>query len=227
MRLPKFVKDATGYCYPATPQLAANPAMTPWNGPVGRNGFAVPVPSPPPAWLGQVVVCVASGPSLTQADCDAVSHLRTVAVNSSWRRAPHASIAFGMDEGWWEHNGAEVPLGMDRWTSSATTAARFDLHLMAARAKVSNSGAMAIDLADQLGAARILLLGYDCSVHRGTHWHGNHTKTGNPDEAATHRWQAEFEAVAEAVQAPVINCSRETALTCFPRLTLEQALCLQ
>lgn len=42
--LPKFFKDADDFCYIATPALAAQPGMTPWDGAVNMQGFAVDEP---------------------------------------------------------------------------------------------------------------------------------------------------------------------------------------
>lgn len=44
--LPAFYKDATGFCYVATSHLAAKAALTPWDGAVDANGFAVDTPEP-------------------------------------------------------------------------------------------------------------------------------------------------------------------------------------
>lgn len=38
--LPKYFKDAAGFCYLATPSLALQPGMTPWDGAVDTKGFA-------------------------------------------------------------------------------------------------------------------------------------------------------------------------------------------
>ncbi|MCU3444303.1 phage holin family protein [Enterobacter asburiae] len=79
----------------------------------------------------------------------------------------------------------------------------------------------------RIGASRVLLLGYDCSIRNGTHWHGNHAQLSNPDKFSVARWQDEFSrlrTVAGGVE--IINCSRFTRLTCFPRQSLETALSL-
>ncbi|MCY1373105.1 hypothetical protein D9M69_603550 [compost metagenome] len=89
---------------------------------------------------------------------------------------------------------------------------------------VLNSGYRAIELAISFGAARVLLLGFDCSVRAGTHWHGAHTKTKNPDARRCAEWLNHFGRLARH-GAEVINCSRQTELTCFPRMSLEDALC--
>lgn len=46
--LPKYFKDATGYCYAATELLAKKPGLSPWNGAVDATGFAVTEPEPAP-----------------------------------------------------------------------------------------------------------------------------------------------------------------------------------
>ena len=39
--LPKYFKDGAGYCYGATPVLAKQVDLTPWDGDVDAKGFAV------------------------------------------------------------------------------------------------------------------------------------------------------------------------------------------
>lgn len=87
-----------------------------------------------------------------------------------------------------------------------------------------NSGAGAIMLAKVWGAARVVLLGYDCQRTQGkAHWHGDHPeRLGNAGSLP--RWGKQFDDLAQAVQMPVVNCSRETALTVFPRQRLEDVL---
>lgn len=58
-------------------------------------------------FLGETVVCIASGPSLTQETCERVraAHLagkcRVIAVNSSCTLAPFADVLFFTDSGWY------------------------------------------------------------------------------------------------------------------------------
>lgn len=175
-------------------------------------------------WLGQTVVCIASGPSLTVEDCEAVkrSGLPTIAVNSSWKRAPFAQVIYASDPCWWDSYGAEVDTPAERWCSHENTAKKYGINYHLAFAG-NNSGVRAIELAIAFGAQKILLLGYDCSVAAGTHWHGNHTKTNNPDAKKCRTWMRQF-AQLNKKKTDVINCSRATALQCFPVMTLEDAL---
>lgn len=90
-----------------------------------------------------------------------------------------------------------------------------------------NSGACAIGLAIAGGASRIVLLGYDCQQIEGkTHWHGDHPKALS-NAVSIKRWPAQFANVATAAQnkgVTVINASRATALKCFERQALENAI---
>lgn len=88
-----------------------------------------------------------------------------------------------------------------------------------------NSGASAIGLAVHLGAQRVILLGYDCQKTGGrAHWHGDHPK-GLGNAGSLDKWPAQFAKLARDFRNfDIMNCTRETALTCFPRVPLERAL---
>ena len=91
-----------------------------------------------------------------------------------------------------------------------------------------NSGAGAVMLAWLSGAEKVILLGYDCQHTGGkAHWHGDHPKKlGNA--ARPDAWIKNFDRMAEFLSPlPIINASRTTALTCFPRMELEDALCIR
>ena len=89
-----------------------------------------------------------------------------------------------------------------------------------------NSGAGAIAMAAKAGATRVILLGYDCQRTGGkAHWHGDHPPMlGNAGSMP--KWPDQFKRLAASLEGvEVVNCSRETALTVFPRAPLESALC--
>ena len=182
-------------------------------------------------WQGETIVCIASGPSLTADDVERVhaAGLVTIVTNTTFRLCPWADVLYAMDKQWWLTylDEVEKTFGGTRCTP----------HLMPHRFKTAalkscgftsynHSGAGAISLALHAGAARVLLLGYDCQHTGGrAHWHADHG--GRLGNAKTlHRWASAYEALAarlrkEGVQ--VWNCTRETALD-WPRMPLEQAL---
>ena len=171
------------------------------------------------------IAVIASGPSLTVEDCEAVRQAGTptIAVNSSWRIAPWASVLYAGDNCWWENYGHEAVITAERWTASRQAAIRYGLNFHKS-VGLSNSGARAIRFALERGANQVLLLGFDCSVAEGTHWHGEHPKTGNPDASRCRQWMRDFLKIAAEYPNRVINCSRRTALTCFPRSTVGELL---
>lgn len=90
-----------------------------------------------------------------------------------------------------------------------------------------NSGHQAINLAAVFGAARILLLGFDCQHTGGrSHWHGDHPKSlGNARSVG--QWAKGFrqQALDAATRGlAIVNCSRTTALTCFTRAVITDVL---
>lgn len=168
-------------------------------------------------------VCIASGPSLNAHDCELVrsAGLPTIAVNNSWQLAPWCDHLYAGDLAWWDANVSKVPDGPRRWTCTRQASAKHALNLHTAYGEY-NSGLRAIELAFQLGAERVLLLGYDCTVQGGTHWHGDHSDTKNPDEALCRKWNQQHCRLPQ--RESVVNCSRDTALTAYRLGMLEKEL---
>lgn len=168
-------------------------------------------------------VCIASGPSLNAYDCELVraSSLPTIAVNNSWQLAPWCDHLYAGDLAWWDAHVQEAPEGPKRWTCTRQASAKHALNLHTAYGEY-NSGLRAIELAFQLGAERVLLLGYDCTVTSGTHWHGDHTGTKNPTEDLCRKWNKQHCRLAR--KDDVVNCSRETSLTAYRLGMLEKEL---
>lgn len=192
----------------------------------------------PPDWQGRKVVCIASGPSLTQQDCDLVqaSALRhghlVIVTNTSFRLAPWADVLFAFDAKWWREYHSEVALFFNgrKLTFAQSVVQEFDDIECLNRApwfnNYGNSGACAIGLAIAGGADRIILLGYDCQVNGKSHWHGDHPHNW-ANCATIKRWPAQFKSLAmdaERDGVEIINVSRETSLKCFERMPLETVL---
>lgn len=168
-------------------------------------------------------VCLASGPSLNAHDCELVhaSGLPTIAVNNSWHLAPWCDHLYAGDLAWWDANHSSVPEGPKRWTCTRQASAKYGLNLHTAYGEY-NSGLRAIQLAFELGAERVLLLGYDCTVANGTHWHGDHADTKNPEESVCKKWLRQHAGLPQRDQ--VVNCSRSTVLEAYRLGLLEKEL---
>jgi hypothetical protein len=87
------------------------------------------------------------------------------------------------------------------------------------------SGVGALMLAAQLGATQIFLLGMDLKAKEHIHWHsGYHKQEVETFNLLCRDYIKDFEFVAPVLKArgvSVINCSEDSALTCFPRVGLE------
>jgi hypothetical protein len=92
----------------------------------------------------------------------------------------------------------------------------------------NNSGYSAINVAVHLGARRIVLLGYDCCAAED-----GKVNFARPADYAGRRaysfelWRKRFATLVVPLRAAgveVLNASRRTALECFPRVVLEEAL---
>lgn len=185
------------------------------------------------AFAGRTVVVIASGPSLTAEDCEAVraAGLPTFVTNTTFLRCPWADVLVAFDSKWWKTYRAEVgAVFKGRQFRCAgqrfTPGERPPAALLKFRG-FGNSGTAAISLAALAGARRVVLLGCDAQFSGGqSHWHGDHPE-GLSNARSVARWPAKFEQVAAYAKAKgceVVNASRETALTCFPRVDLEAEL---
>lgn len=147
--------------------------------------------------------------------------------------APWADTLFAMDEAWWKVHVAEVnrTFAGERLGFGSDSAKHGVRPMRGVRGNWSpfgNSGAGAIAVAALSGAARVLMLGYDCQHTGGQkHWHGDHPP-GTAGNAAPHtvaKWPAHFRKLRDTYRGlQIINCSRETALDVFPRAKLGDAL---
>lgn len=55
------------------------------------------------------------------------------------------------------------------------------------------------------------------------HWHEDH-KHNNPTREAFANWNKRFRVLASQSQIPIVNATRDTALDCFDRVSLDVAL---
>lgn len=203
-----------------------------------KNAYRVPQLCP-----GGTVVCLGSGPSLSKADVD-YAHAKgatIIAVNDAYLYAPFATALMASDGAWWIHKKPEF------------AGLRFSLDPAAARVKGvvvlkntgtdgieldpaglktgRNSGAAAVNLAVHFigRGGRILLLGYDMNADhpkKKTHFFGNHKfplRDGSPYQLFRDTFKHQVGPL-QSLDIKIVNCSRQTALRCFPVRPLEQEL---
>jgi hypothetical protein len=191
----------------------------------------------PPDWAGQTVAVIGSGPSLTAADLELVRKAgwRTIVTNRTWELAPWADALFAHDLKFWTAHGDRIEREFAGRLFSIKTRGRKRVEALDSACRwftsPANSGAAALSIAIGSGARRIVLLGMDCQAapDGARHWHAPYAAgvDGATNAASMPKWPAMFATIARRAEkqaTPVINCSRATALTCFPRRALEAVL---
>jgi hypothetical protein len=199
--------------------------------------------TPAQRWLGVTVVVAAPGPSLTPEAADRVKGFPTIVVNDAWRLLPRADVLFACDAAWWRYYRGVPGFEGERWSSHGTgndkqdVALAYGINCVRGRHGTvfsrkqgllhygSNSGFQAINLAIQFGAAKIVLIGFDMRVVDGqAHFFGNHPKglrNADPRRFVTFFVQA----AKQLKDVEIVNATPRSALTCWPIVTIEDALC--
>jgi hypothetical protein len=189
----------------------------------------------PRKFEGGTMAVLASGPSMSQELADQVhaAGVPAIAVNTTFRLAPWAWMLYGADAAWWQNTpgalefrgqklSCEQVRGIPRIGQAGRVGYTDDPALVYT---FSNSGAQAIQIAAKSGARRILLLGMDMS---GGHWHGEHPaplRRTDPDLYPV--WRGHMAVLAKALAdrgVEVLNCSPESALECWPKVSLEDVV---
>jgi hypothetical protein len=191
-------------------------------------------------------VVAAPGPSLTPNVAERCRGHHAIAVQDAWRLLPWADLLYGCESIWWQaHNGCRGFRG-ERWSSHDTgsnykldTAHAFGLRLVRGLVAVGfsadpsaihyggNSGFQAINLALLFGAARIVLVGFDMRAVDGKrHFFGDHPPALHKSGGDYRRFIPDFERAAVTLPAGVeiLNATPGSALTCFPKVPLDDAL---
>ncbi len=201
--------------------------------------------SVPRMWDGETVVCLGGGPSLAQHDVDACrGRARAIAINDAYLKAPWADVLYFCDRRWfeWHRNGPHfqafegVTVTLDaevaghhpeiKWLRDS---GRLGLETDPTGLRTGrNGGYQAINLAVHLGAARIVLLGYDMkpAADGRTHWHGGHPVPVKETVFARVMLPCFPSLVAPLrdLGVEVLNATPVSALSVFPMMSLAEAL---
>lgn len=156
---------------------------------------------------------------------------------------PWADVLYACDAAWWKfHKGAQDFSGLRIGADARAMGKRYDIkpikidtrrdefmvYRFGAIGFGGNSGFQAINLAVQFGCAKIVLVGFDMHDRNGLHWHGDHAGSlNNPTGKSLARWRAALDAQADALKrmgVAVLNTSKGSALTAFPKVPLDEAL---
>jgi hypothetical protein len=171
---------------------------------------------------------LAPGPSMNAKTAEAVQGWNVAAVgnvgiqtNDFPAIAPWAYCLVSSDAGWWKKHPASMQFVGRKFSANWVHGCE-QVH-PCTFGTASNSGVLALDLVRNLGATRVIMLGFD---HHGTHFFGPYT---NGCANTPNRRRQEFELQfaqwrAQNKGVEVINCTPGTKLKAFPRGDLKDFL---
>lgn len=191
-----------------------------------------------PDWTGRPCLIVAAGESASRLDlAKARGRAFVLAVNRSFELVPWADALYACDFRFWNQYPSAATFAGLKITQDVRVVERWpDVRRVrlvdapvsfapGAVASGGNGGFQALSLAAQFGANPVMLAGYDM---RGAHWHGVHPKPlNNPREDNFADWIERYQEAAPLLAAAgvrVINLNTESALTCFPFMSLVETL---
>lgn len=147
-------------------------------------------------------------------------------------------LVYACDPDWWDVNVSAVmdaDLDAELWTQDKKAAEKYHLNWIESKPlpnlsardsgvihQGQNSGFQAINLARLQGATHVFLLGYDMTRAGGSHWFGDHP-AGLQRNSSFKAFKTAYETI-DVPDMTIINCSRNTALTNFPRMTIQDAI---
>lgn len=202
--------------------------------------------SAPRDWVGETVVLVASGPSTELVDLSLIKGLRCIAVSHGYRAVPDADVLLAGGRTFWKHNDISqfrgplmiVTDNYRPWDWLALDDPRLVYMNRAgatglatdptALAGSESSVTLAINYAVHRGVARIILLGCD----------GRPSLDGrrrvNSLQQDGHNWPIRYKTHEKAMLTQIepladlgvgiVNCSPDSALGCYRRADLADAI---
>jgi hypothetical protein len=213
--------------------------------PLSISNVASALEAIPARWRGATVIVAAPGPSLTAEVVERCKGHRTVAVQDAYRLMPFADVLYGCDAEWWRVHGGAAGFNGQKWSThddahndKRAVAADYGVHLVAGKAAEgfsldpavihygSSSGFQAVNLAILMGAAKIVLIGFDMRVADGRrHFFGDHPEPLN-NKADFASFVPPFVRAAQSMPpgVEILNATPGSALQCLPMVDLDDVL---
>lgn len=195
----------------------------------------------PNHWVGETVLVVGGGFSLKGFDWDRISNGNVIGINNAYALGDWISFVLAGDPDWmnWHWNNlyrvrvpiiAVTPTDPEhpnvQWLGRAQHRMSYMRHQLG---WFDNTGMSGICLAARLGAARILLLGFDMKLGTDgeSNWHPNYVN--EPDQNSYPRFMDVGLKLKQQLDErypwiEVINCNPDSEMDLFPRMKLRTAL---
>lgn len=182
---------------------------------------------------------VAGGPSLIGFDWKRLEDKKVIAVNRAFEVLPKAAYIYFSDFRFWgwhkeallSHEGVKITGARNIHDTAVrsyrlTGTSGIDLSPECLRSG-NNSTYAAINLAFQLGAEAVYVLGLDMKFDaKGrTHWHTGHPLRNREETFSKMiKYFDSLQECAERLGIRIYNCSRDSAVACFQYLPIDNAL---
>lgn len=185
---------------------------------------------------------IASGESaretLFKAHGEYKGRINIMTINSSWRLCPVANVHYSNDGDWYQNELPKMAAARgekycgDPLRNIPGTRRDYLFHKNSRGLDMrpgclawgGNSGYAGINLAAQLGAKKIVLVGYDMCGN--SHWHGEHDATVKKPFNFP-MWIPRFRELAEAASRrgiTILNASKISKLECFQYVDISEGL---
>ena len=197
------------------------------------------------------IVCIASGPSLTQEQIDLVGlakesrkeDLFVISTNDNWKWKYQnefiCDYLYAADDGWWSvwlktlneerfDKPRFIPLKQDFARKNGLIMLpcvhQQGLGIDGKIHCLNNSGAQAIGLAYYLGAKKIILIGYDMKVADSgkIHWFGSHPKGLRNTPSRYTSWIPHLKGLSDGLKKQEVDVVNCTLDTAIPASTFRQ-----
>lgn len=163
--------------------------------------------------------CLAPGPSMSRELAERVRGQKVCVVGNTYELAPWADVLVANDTKWWRlHPEAHGFAGRKFSANKIAGVEQIQPNTFGSR---SNSGVLALDCMRNLGATRVVLLGFD--MH-GTHFFGPYTNgCANTSEVRRRAHLQQFKQWrAKNKEIEVVNATEGSAIKCFPMARLDE-----
>lgn len=189
-------------------------------------------------------ILAATGPSLTEEVIETIRPYKDsfviLGINDAYKAIDFLDEHYACDQKWWNLHGKEFRQmypDLSAWTGHAKKAAEeFGLNYVNGKHANdfsiqsnlihygSNSGYQALNLAFLMGGAKFLLVGYNMQpVGDKKHFFGDHPPGLNSNSPYA-SFVKNFNTIRPEIRKLVINCTTNTALTCFEQADLIETL---
>ena len=196
------------------------------------------------------IVCIASGPSLTQEQIDLVGisketnkDLFVIGTNDNWKWKYKNEFVcdylYAADDSWWGvwlkrineqkfDRPKFIPMKQDFAKKNGLTMLpcvhQQGLGIAGKIHCLNNSGAQAIGLAYYLGAKKIILIGYDMKIADSgkIHWFGNHEKGLRNTPSRYTSWIPHLKGLSEGLRKHEVDVVNCTLDSAIPMSTFRQ-----